>query len=87
MLSLGPAEGTHGAMQLYALGVFAVAASMDTAVLGSSKDLLESSLRVIAEGLTFKHCTVMLLLLTLMGVMQLNRFISLGTLTPVSPIN
>lgn len=31
--------------------------------------------------------SVMLLLLTLMGVMQLNLFISLGTLTPVSPIN
>lgn len=63
---------------------------MDTAVVGFLKYLLESSLHIIAEGHTFKALhrhLVMLLLLTLMGLMQLNLFISLGTLTPVGPIN
>lgn len=67
-----------------------MAALVDTGVLSFLKCLLESSLYITAEGHTFKALhkhLVMLLLLMLMGVMQLNLFISLGTLTPVSPIN
>lgn len=69
--------------------IVAVAALMDTAVLGFLKYLLEGSLHIIAEGHIFKALhrhLVTILLLTLMGVMQLNLFISLGTFTPMSPI-
>lgn len=70
--------------------IVAMAALMDTVVLGFLKYLLESSLHIIAEGHIFKALhrhLVTILLLTLMGVMQLNLFISLGTFTPMSPIN